>query len=147
MLLAILGIIVFLGFIGIYLRADDVKSLAKTITIDNDVKSVVIQDCAVDLAYKDWRATVPVDYAKPYLFASGDTHLYLSPTVPFSQALSDWQWPESKHPTEIKAEILSDFFDVKDVYFTAYNPRLFYNHWPNSIHKTRFKITSVKVLK
>ena len=145
--LIIFAVVLALGLTGVYLRADDVKSLAKTITIDNDVKSVVIQDCAVDLAYKDWQTAVPVDYAKPYLFTSGDTHLYLSPTVPFSQALSDWQWSGSKHPTEIQAEVLSDFFDIKDVYFTAYNPRHFYNHWPNSIHKTRFKITGVKVLK
>ena len=139
------------GFWTLAIRLNDTKAKFSALSVDSDVKRVVIFDCSFDLFYKDWGLTMPVGWADdPNSLVRGETYLYISQTTPLSKAFKRWQ----REGYDVKVEALDTVEEESDIYFSPYypikpyevdNPDYYFTK-PNGYYKTKFRVVSVEKL-
>ena len=147
----LLILLVGIGFWTLAIRLNDTKVKFGSLSVDSDVKRVVVFDCSFDLFYKDWDFTMPVGWAdNPSSFIQGETYLYISQTTPLSKAFNRWQ----KEGYDVRVEVINDIEEESNVYFSPYYPIEpyevdnldYYFTKPNGYYKTKFKVISIKRL-
>ncbi|OGY96862.1 MAG: hypothetical protein A2122_03135 [Candidatus Liptonbacteria bacterium GWB1_49_6] len=138
---ALVLLIIAGGVWALSVRMSDTRAVYDGLSLDSDIEDVIVQDCALDLSYRDWGRPVNIIPNDPKFFEVGREYVYLSQTKTFSEAV-DQKWSTKGYI--IRAESSGDIQDTRNVYFAAYNPRKFLHTFPNSIFKARVHFLKIE---